>query len=328
MRVFYPALTGAIAALVLMASGIWSPIHGAEAMSELRQGVEVEDDVIRLGDLFSNTGDRASIIVRSAPGPGERIILSTRELLLVSRANDLQWFPPQLARQVVVSRAALWLDATDLAGIITDVLPAHGFAADHEVRLFNRKLKLALAPDQDPSVVSVASLDHDARTGRFKAKLAINENAGSRNLLVSGQLVRQIHIPVLKSQIAKGQIIRDADLTWLKMDRTRVGQTVVQTKDQLIGNEPRRALQAMTLIRETDIRRPVTVAKNTLVTMMVQSAGLSLSATGKALESGATGDVIRVINPASHQTVEATIIDKDRVRVVMPNQAFKIAQVN
>lgn len=84
MRVFYPALTGAIAALVLMASGIWSPIHGAEAMSELRQGVEVEDDVIRLGDLFSNTGDRASIIVRSAPGPGN---------VLFFPLGSCCWFP-------------------------------------------------------------------------------------------------------------------------------------------------------------------------------------------------------------------------------------------
>ncbi|HJS84556.1 MAG TPA: flagella basal body P-ring formation protein FlgA, partial [Acetobacteraceae bacterium] len=43
--------------------------------------------------------------------------------------------------------------------------------------------------------------------------------------------------------------------------------------------------------------------------------GISLSAEGRALENGAAGDHIRVLNPASRAVLDAVVIGEGRVRV-------------
>ena len=49
--------------------------------------------------------------------------------------------------------------------------------------------------------------------------------------------------------------------------------------------------------------------------MQLSTGGLSLSAQGQALESGALGERIQVLNPASRAVLEVEIVGPDRVRV-------------
>ena len=49
--------------------------------------------------------------------------------------------------------------------------------------------------------------------------------------------------------------------------------------------------------------------------MQLDTAGLSLTAQGQALEAGAAGERIRVLNPVSHAVIEAEVTGLNRVRV-------------
>ena len=55
--------------------------------------------------------------------------------------------------------------------------------------------------------------------------------------------------------------------------------------------------------------------KGAKVLMVLDSPGISLTAEGKALESGAAGDRIRVVNPVSHVVIEAEVLGPGQVRV-------------
>jgi flagella basal body P-ring formation protein FlgA len=48
---------------------------------------------------------------------------------------------------------------------------------------------------------------------------------------------------------------------------------------------------------------------------VLDSPGIALTAQGQAIESGAIGERIRILNPSSHATVEAEVTGADRVRV-------------
>ena len=52
--------------------------------------------------------------------------------------------------------------------------------------------------------------------------------------------------------------------------------------------------------------------------MVLDSPGIALTARGQAMEPGAIGERIRILNPASRAVVEAEVIGPDRVRVT-PN---------
>jgi len=65
-----------------------------------------------------------------------------------------------------------------------------------------------------------------------------------------------------------------------------------------------------------DLGLPVAVAKGSRVDLALQIPGLSLEAVGLALEAGAVGDHIHVLNPASHAVVEAEVVGPGRARVM------------
>jgi flagella basal body P-ring formation protein FlgA len=80
----------------------------------------------------------------------------------------------------------------------------------------------------------------------------------------------------------------------------------MQTKRQIAPGQP---------FAVAEMVRPSMVVKGANVLMVLDSPGISLTAEGRALEPGAVGERIRVVNPVSHVVVEAEVIGPDRVRV-------------
>ena len=52
-----------------------------------------------------------------------------------------------------------------------------------------------------------------------------------------------------------------------------------------------------------------------MVTIVLRSGALMLTARGKALEDGAEGASVRVLNPRSERVVQATVISPDTVEI-------------
>ena len=87
------------AAVVLFAS----PAAGSAASSVmLRTNVVVDDDVIRLGDLFTNSGKYADTAIARSPIPGRRSVFDAEWLFRVARAFRLAWRPLSLDDRAVV----------------------------------------------------------------------------------------------------------------------------------------------------------------------------------------------------------------------------------
>ena len=109
--------------------------------------------------------------------------------------------------------------------------------------------------------------------------------------------------------------ITDNDITWSKVRANRLQPDTVLAKNDLIGKAPKRGMRAGFAIRTSEIRRPVLVEKGSLVTVMVRTPQMLLTARGKALESGSKGDTLRIRNTKSLAVVEAEVIGVGRVAV-------------
>jgi flagella basal body P-ring formation protein FlgA len=59
--------------------------------------------------------------------------------------------------------------------------------------------------------------------------------------------------------------------------------------------------------------------------MLLDSPGIVLVAQGQAMQSGAVGERIQVLNPVSHAVIEAEVIGADRVRVAASAQTLLVA---
>jgi flagellar basal body P-ring formation protein FlgA len=106
-----------------------------------------------------------------------------------------------------------------------------------------------------------------------------------------------------------GTILSAADLKVSGIEDTAAWDLVAA----LVGLETRRAIYSGRPVVAADLGPPTLVRRNAVVAMLYSSNGLGIRTEGRALESGGAGEVIRVINLNSRQSVMATVIGENQV---------------
>ena len=82
-----------------------------------------------------------------------------------------------------------------------------------------------------------------------------------------------------------------------------------------VGLEAKVTLFAGRPVRAADLAAPALIQRNQVVPVVYQVAGLTIRTDGRALERGGAGAVIKVMNLASHLTVQGAISPDGSVRV-------------
>ena len=136
----------------------------------------------------------------------------------------------------------------------------------------------------------------------------------------NAQAEDEIMIPVLKAAMGPGQIIGEQDLDWIEMSEKRANKYIASDIRHLIGKTPKRFIKAKKPIRKNAVKDPVLVERKNLITIVLRSPQMLLTAQGQAMEDGAKGDVIRVMNINSRKIIAGRVISPNRVDVVLANQ--------
>jgi flagella basal body P-ring formation protein FlgA len=85
--------------------------------------------------------------------------------------------------------------------------------------------------------------------------------------------------------------------------------------DQAIGLETTVTLYAGRPLHQADLAAPTLVERNQGVRLVYQSSGLTILVDGRALERGAVGDMISVMNLSSHLTVKGVVAPDGSISV-------------
>lgn len=281
----------------------------------LREFVEVNSKRVRLGDLFTNTGKKADSIVAYAPEPGGRAVLDANWLYRVARAFKIKWRPMSLKEQAVVVRQSIIIGREDIEDAVLSALLARGVADDMSVELSNQMMRIYVAGDK-LATVEAEDVILDQRTGRFTAILvAPAGSASAKRIRATGYLFKTAETPVMVNSVLAGDIIRKRDIKWIKVRARRLQRDIILDANKLIGKTPRRILRPGMPVRESEVRRPVLVAKGSLVIIMLRSMSMVLTSKGRALENGSKGDTIRISNTQSKTVIDATVTGSGRASV-------------
>jgi flagellar basal body P-ring formation protein FlgA len=294
------------------------PAGALEDLVTLRPAAVVEDEVVRLHDLFDGIGDPAlaETPIARAPEPGVSIEIGARWLYAVAQAHALPWEPRSRYERVTLRRNSYDVPAEEIEAALREALAEQGLHGEVQLMLDNPDLRLRL-PSNSGSGLRITRLTLDPGNGRFLAQ-AVAPAAGEpkARLAITGRALALIEVPVLRSGVKPGEIIRERDIEWVSVQANRLTRTTVTDSATLIGMTPRRPVRAQDVIRTTDLQTPVMVAKNSMVTIRLQTARMQLTVQGRALEDGAEGDVVRVMNTKSNNVVSAVVVDSGAVQVV------------
>jgi flagella basal body P-ring formation protein FlgA len=309
------ALLNAVA--ILMAASL--SIGVALAAPVLKPQALVERDMVRLSDLFGElpASVNPAIEVTHAPAPGQRLTLDASTLLNIANSQHIGWQPSSRFDRVVVERAGQVISATAVHDAVVRALVEGGLPENTEITLDNERLQLVIATGQPPTVRAEVP-QFDPTKPRFEATVFAPAEAADADrvtIKVTGKAFRMVDIPVLVRPVAAGEVIRARDIQMVRLHADQVGPTNINDPDKLADKSARRVLPAGQPIRVSDVSAPVLVSKNNLVNVTITTKRLSITMQGKAMEDGAEGDTVRIVNTRSNKIVQGVVSGKGEVVV-------------
>lgn len=154
-----------------------------------------------------------------------------------------------------------------------------------------------------------------------------NRTAGRLTFKISceGSETWSIHVPVTVQAfdnvvvsdlpIAKGTQLRASDLRIELVDISLLHSGYFQSMDELDGFVARRPIPAEQVMTPALVDPAKMVNRGEKVVIIAEGPGLSIRATGMAMEDGAFGELIRVRNASTNKVVEGRISAPGLIKV-------------
>lgn len=285
-------------------------LSSAAFAAQPRSESTVTGDSVTLGDVFDGVTDNASYYLAPAPAPGGTLVLNARDLARISDAFNLGWRGAGTA-QTVVRRLSGTVSALEIQAALQEKISAELQNTKVEVELSDRNVSLQNSNPADRRV-HMENLSYSLSRGDFSATISLN-GGSSRN--VTGRLFQLAAIPVLTVPKRPGDVISKSDIDTLYVRAEDIAASTIVDASRLVGMTPRRGLSAQKPVNGADVKSPIIVKKGEFVTMSLKGSQLDITTQGRALEDGAAGDVIQVMNDSSKKRVDAVVIGPQTVSI-------------
>ncbi len=300
----------------------------ADTNPRLRSNITVEAQFVTLGDLFENAGDLANRAVFQAPEPGRSGTVRADRIENAARDNGLVWRDTGRIGSIQVSRASTILTIEEITRVIEQSLRIRlnlSPSALLDISLPGRLQQVHL-PINFAGEIVVSRLEYMASSGQFRAEITARDEATTRPLIsVSGKAVETARIPVLSRDIQRGDTIAVADIEMIEIPRQRLTNDILHNPGRINGMAAKRALSAGRPLSESDLEEPKLVLRNTLVTIVLSAPGMVMTVRGRALDDGAIGDTVKIMNTRSNRIVEGTVQSNGDVAVLPRNPSRILA---
>lgn len=311
-RLFRTLVLASTVALGLL---IWFATATKASAVSLRQESVIETDMITLGDVFYGLRHNEDRVLGPAPRPGQKMVLNARTLMRIALALDVQWRPASSAEYVVLRRAATIVGPDLIKDLLREGLREKGLNSAFDM-LLDQDAPQIILPKGERATAEITHLTLDRDRNTFEAVLvAPSQHKPLRHIRLAGTLQKLVSVPVLREPLQKGAIIREHHIMEVQIPEKRVQHNAILDKSELIGTTPRRMAQADRPLTLDDVEPPQIVRRGETINMFLSEGALRLSAQARALESGARGDIIRVVNTTSNRTVEARVSGAGEVTV-------------
>ncbi len=297
------------ARLLLMAVAMTASVvsHAFAAMPKSES--VITRDQVTLSDVFDGVTENADYVLAPAPDMGRTLTLNVNDLNRISEAFNLGWHA-SAPQQTVIRRSVNVIGSADIKDALVRSLKEKlsGQRVDLDLADANATLKVS---GETAALPSVQELHVDAAHNSFTAVVA----AGDAHRDVSGTYYSITQLPVLKTPLRPGDVIAKSDIDFIDVRSTDISAAMIVDTGHLVGQTPKRGLSAFKPLTASDVTAPMVIKKGDLVTMTLKSDILMLTTQGRAMEDGAAGDVVKVMNTASKQTLDAVVTGPQAVDV-------------
>ena len=307
-----------IAATALLALGASASAAPDQERPKLKPQATVTGAIVRIGDLIEHAGIVAKVPIFRAPDLGSTGMVPAEAVVEAVRPYALIGLDTGDVSEVVVTRASRTISAQEIEDRVAQALSAqYALGPSPDIMInFDRALRAIQVESSAKGEPRVATLNYNTGSGRFDVTLDLPTGAMTRGTLrLSGRATATVAVVTLARAIERGELIKSADLLIERRPRAEIGRDIVSDREQAVGLAARNGLSAGRPLRAADLMKPELVQRNETVMLVYQVPGITLTVRGKAMEGGAEGDVVSVLNEQSKRTVQGVVAGPGRVFV-------------
>ncbi|MBR0696255.1 flagellar basal body P-ring formation chaperone FlgA [Bradyrhizobium lablabi] len=290
------------------------------AVPALRASVTVSGDIVRVGDLIDNAGSAATIAVYRSPDLGMTGTLPVAQVLNTLRTHQVIGVDTRDLKEITVTRLARTLDTAEIERQVAHALERRqglGDAANIALTFDRDSGDIRLDASYGGTMQPIA-VRYEPRGNRFDVTFEISNDAGAAPLKLrfTGTAVETIEAAVLLRGVERGEVLKASDVLVERRPKVEVGNDAA-LRDAAIGMQARRQLRAGQALRTADLAKPDLVTRDQSVTLIYRSSGLYLTVRGKAMDGGAEGDVVSVMNLQSKRVVSGVVTGRGEVSITI-----------
>lgn len=303
--------------LAITALALSSTAGAAEpARPALRAEAVVTGNVVRIGDLIENAGIVANIPIFRAPAIGQTGVVTAGQVLDAVRSHALIGIDAGDISEIRVTRAGRAIAAQQIEAIVaSSIAKTYNLGAPSDLNIeFDRTLRSVQVEPTATAPGHIEQLRYDSHSGRFDALFEVN-GAPSARMRLTGTAFVTSEAVALSRPLARGEVITVSDLALKRIPRSQITSDTITDPEQAVGRAARDPIGPGRALRAGELVKPQLVQRNESVTLVYQVPGITLAVRGKAVDSGAEGDVIDVVNVQSNRTVRGTVSGPGRVSV-------------
>ena len=279
----------------------------------------VTSDVVRIGDLVDNAGAVADIadlsLTRSRLHRRRSAAARDRG---ARRPTRLATLDTGSLTEVMVTRASRTITGKEIEARIARALAGqYGFGDARNISItFDEDMRtIHVEPTAAERIAGRHASIIDPRTGRFDAAFELPGSASHARmpLRFTGTAMETVEAAVLTRPLNRGEVIKPSDRDHRAPSEGgnhRRCSSAPSPRSALPPNG--RCAPAPCCAPPISIKAEI-VQRNETVTIVYEVPGILLTVRGKALEAGADGDVVNVLNTQSNRTVQATVTGPGRV---------------
>ena len=321
-----------LATVLLMAAPLTVLAQSREdaiAIPVLRASVAVAGELVRIGDMIENAGTSAQIAIYRAPDLGTTGSLPTAQVIAALQAHQVIGVDTRNIKAVTVTRLSRAIEASELRLQVARALEHRnglGDAANLGLT-FDRDIRDIQLDATNTGPLQPVSARFEPRSGRFDVsfEIANDSSAAPVKLRFTGVAIETVEAAVLTRNVERNEILKSSDVMTERRPKAEVGSDPA-ARGQAVGMQIRRQLRAGQALRTADLAKPDLVQRDDNVTLIYEFAGLYLTIRGKALDNGAEGDAVNVLNLQSKRTISGVVIGRGQVAITVATPRLPAAE--
>jgi flagella basal body P-ring formation protein FlgA len=303
--------------ILCLAAGLACAPLAAQGLVAPRGQAQVEGGVVTLGDLFDGLGPKAAVVLGPSPAPGRRFVIESPQLAIIARDNGLSWQPLAGDERVVVERPGRPLAREEVEAVLRAELT--GLGADPALDIELTGFQAPMVPAGPDPRLTVEGTEYDAASRRFSATLVVlADGMATLRQRLAGRSLALREVVLANRPLRAGEVLSARDVRAERIAAERVRPGMAEKLERVLGQRVTRNLPAGQQIPLAELAAILAVPRDSAVELLHEVPGLTIGTRGKALDEGAVGAVIPVLNLANGVTLTGEVLGPGRVRALGP----------